>query len=145
MLIGAGGNFCPVARSIGVRRGSPTRLVFAQEVEFWLTGSEIDRLAVSADRPELYFCKDMRGYGWCFRKHDFLNVGLGRTDQTGLSRYSHLRLASYLPLLRQRLAPPPPTALLNLLPTNWVASAAARLLTTRWFDKRFVLDQFFLR
>ncbi len=28
---------------------------------------------------------------------------------------------------------------------GWVASAAARLLTTRWFAKRFVIDQFFLR
>ena len=226
MLVGAGGNFCPVARSIGARRNSRATLVFAQEVEFSLTESKIDRQAVAADRPELYFCKDMRGYGWCFRKHDFLNVGLGRTDQNGLSRwvagfvdfleksgrvrfdlparfhghayrlfdgsaetpvadgvlligdsaglaypqsgegigpaiesgllaaqiilqsagdYSRLRLASYLPLLRRRLAPPSPNALLSLLPTNWVASAAARLLTTRWFAKKFVMDQLFLR
>ncbi len=31
--------------------------------------------------PELYFCSDMKGYGWCFRKQNFLNVGLGRLDQ----------------------------------------------------------------
>ena len=226
MLVGAGGNFCPVARFLGAPRGSPETLVFAQEIEFSLTESELDRLDVVASRPELYFCKDLRGYGWCFRKDQFLNVGLGRTDQTGLSHwvagfcdfldksgrvrfdlparfhghayrlfdgnaeipvadgalligdsaglanpqsgegirpaiesgllaaqtifhsagdYSRLRLACYLPLLRRSLAAPQPSALLRLLPAGWVASAAARLLTTRWFAKRFVIDQFFLR
>jgi flavin-dependent dehydrogenase len=31
----------------------------------------------------------MKGYGWCFRKHDILNVGLGRLDPRGLS--GHVR------------------------------------------------------
>ena len=34
--------------------------------------------AVQPDQPELYFCDDLKGYGWCFRKGNFLNVGLGR-------------------------------------------------------------------
>jgi menaquinone-9 beta-reductase len=35
---------------------------------------------VRAEVPELYFCSDMKGYGWCFRKGNYLNVGLGRAD-----------------------------------------------------------------
>jgi 2-polyprenyl-6-methoxyphenol hydroxylase-like FAD-dependent oxidoreductase len=37
--------------------------------------------------PELYFCNDMKGYGWCFRKRNYLNVGLGRMDQHRLSEH----------------------------------------------------------
>jgi flavin-dependent dehydrogenase len=33
----------------------------------------------------LRFCDDLQGYGWCFRKGDFLNVGLGRLDRDRLS------------------------------------------------------------
>ncbi len=44
--------------------------------------------AVSApEKPELYFCPDMKGYGWCFRKGNFLNIGLGRLDQHRLSEH----------------------------------------------------------
>jgi flavin-dependent dehydrogenase len=32
----------------------------------------------------LFFCPDMKGYGWCFRKGNFLNIGLGRADSHGL-------------------------------------------------------------
>ena len=28
--------------------------------------------------PELYFLRELDGYGWCFRKGDYLNIGLGR-------------------------------------------------------------------
>jgi menaquinone-9 beta-reductase len=37
--------------------------------------------SIQEDVPELYFCPDMKGYGWCFRKKNFLNVGLGRLDR----------------------------------------------------------------
>ena len=37
------------------------------------------------DTPELYFCADLKGYGWCFRKRDYLNIGLGREDNHLLS------------------------------------------------------------
>ena len=33
---------------------------------------------VAQHSPELYFCDDLLGYGWCFRKGNHLNVGLGR-------------------------------------------------------------------
>ena len=74
MLVGAGGHFCPVSRMLngGSDRGP---VVAAREVEL-----PIDQCAceVAAERPELYFCPDLAGYGWCFRKGDYVNVGLGR-------------------------------------------------------------------
>jgi flavin-dependent dehydrogenase len=36
--------------------------------------------------PELYFCPDLKGYGWCVRKGDFINIGLGREDNHGLAQ-----------------------------------------------------------
>lgn len=78
MLVGAGGHFCPVAKSLGTRERQTRSAVVAQEVEFPIPADQSDRVAVRADVPELYFCADMRGYGWCFRKENYLNVGLGR-------------------------------------------------------------------
>ena len=44
---------------------------------------------VEHDRPELYFCDDLKGYGWCFRKGNFLNVGLGREGNHRLPEHVH--------------------------------------------------------
>jgi menaquinone-9 beta-reductase len=35
--------------------------------------------------PELFFCDDLQGYAWCFRKGSFLNIGSGREGETRLS------------------------------------------------------------
>ena len=78
LVIGAGGHFCPVARFLGAHLGKEERAISAQEIEFEMNPSQIDRCGVSAEQPELYFCDDLKGYGWCFRKGNFLNVGLGR-------------------------------------------------------------------
>ncbi len=76
VLVGAGGHFCPVARFLnGPIRTEP--IVAAQEIEAQVIGAS---LAIDGDTPELFFCPDMRGYGWCFRKGDYLNVGFGRQD-----------------------------------------------------------------
>jgi flavin-dependent dehydrogenase len=40
---------------------------------------------VSATRGELLFCDDLAGYGWCLRKGNYLNIGLGRETTAGLS------------------------------------------------------------
>ena len=40
---------------------------------------------VKPDIPELYFTPDLMGYGWVFRKGDYLNIGLGREDRHRLS------------------------------------------------------------
>src|ERR1035437_1588752 len=42
---------------------------------------------IAGELPELYFCRDLRGYGWCFRKQDVLTVGIGRIDNRGLSQH----------------------------------------------------------
>jgi geranylgeranyl reductase family protein len=92
VLVGAGGHFCPVARLLN---GSPPRdaPVVAQEVEFRLEGSALDGCRVDPERPELYFSPDLRGYGWCFRKGAYLNVGLGRRDPRALPQHLEAFLA----------------------------------------------------
>ena len=87
MLVGAGGHFCPVARLLN---GSADRapLIAAQEVEFRIDPREAPSVTVAAEKPELYFCKDFMGYGWCFRKQDYLNIGFGRLDPHALPRAS---------------------------------------------------------
>lgn len=86
LLIGAGGHFCPVARFLGARLGEEP-IVAAQEVEFRMDARQLSRCRVEADAPELYFTPDVKGYGWCFRKGEFLNVGLGREDRTRLTEH----------------------------------------------------------
>ncbi len=85
VLVGAGGHFCPVGRYLG-NKGSPAP-VLAQEVEFEMDASQSARSNVEGELPELFFCRDMLGYGWVFRKGNFLNVGLGRTDSHEISRH----------------------------------------------------------
>jgi geranylgeranyl reductase family protein len=78
VVVGAGGHFCPVARHLQGTDRIHAQPVIAKEVEFSLDG----RLSsVAADTPELFFCRDLEGYGWCVRKDDFLNVGIGRRER----------------------------------------------------------------
>lgn len=86
VLVGAGGHFCPVARLLN---GSPPReaTVVAQEVELRLEGDALAACRVEPERPEIYFCPDLRGYGWCVRKGAHLNLGLGRRDARALPRH----------------------------------------------------------
>ena len=87
MVIGAGGHFCPVARKLNPQKHDDTEVVFAQEYEIELDEVQQDQCGVQADRPELYFLPELDGYGWSVRKGNFLNVGLGRTDNHQLSKY----------------------------------------------------------
>ena len=87
MLVGAGGHFCPVAQRLGNATDLPQPVVAAQEIEFPLDARQQEHCPVEGNRPELYFCRDLMGYGWCFRKGDFLNVGLGREDRHRLSEH----------------------------------------------------------
>jgi len=97
VVIGAGGHFCPVARQLAIvgrgftppqagRKGPPdvreVRPVVAKEAEFPLEPGGSD---VLGELPELFFCRDLEGYGWCVRKGDFLNIGLGRRDHGDLN------------------------------------------------------------
>jgi len=95
LLVGAGGHFCPVARWIG--NESADDPVVAQEIEFLMTDEQAANCKVKGEIPELYFCRDLKGYGWCFRKNNFLNIGLGRMDQHNLPKH----VAGLLEFLRR--------------------------------------------
>jgi menaquinone-9 beta-reductase len=85
MLVGAGGHFCPIARLTGSHdRESP---VVAQELEFEMDAQQASSCAIREEFPELYFCRDLAGYGWCFRKGNYLNIGLGRLGRQGLPEH----------------------------------------------------------
>lgn len=83
IVIGAGGHFCPVAQRLrgGVDVAQP---VVAKEAEFPLDGHETQ---VSGHMPELFFCRDLQGYGWCVRKGHYVNVGIGRRDSQGFGAH----------------------------------------------------------
>lgn len=85
LLIGAGGHFCPVARLLS--GDVEESVVAAQEIEFAMDARQAEACAVAAEVPELYFCHDLLGYGWCFRKGDYLNIGLGRQDKHRLTEH----------------------------------------------------------
>jgi geranylgeranyl reductase family protein len=86
VVVGAGGHFCPVARLVGAKKGAEPAVV-AQETEFEMDALQLAGCRIRKDTPELYFCRDMKGYGWCFRKGDVLNIGLGRADPHRLSAH----------------------------------------------------------
>lgn len=87
LVIGAGGHFCPVARLLGEERQTADVVVAAQEIEFEMDAGQQADCRVAGETPEIYFCEDLEGYGWCFRKGNFLNVGLGRMDRSQLSSH----------------------------------------------------------
>jgi len=85
MLVGAGGHFCPVARYLG--NHEETQPVVAREVEFEMTPAEAESCTVQGEIPELYFSRDLCGYGWLFRKEKWLCIGLGRLDPHELPQH----------------------------------------------------------
>lgn len=86
LVVGAGGHFCPVARAIGAK-GVSELAVAAQEVEFEMTAAQCASCNVETQVPELFFTPDLKGYGWVFRKQNYLNIGLGREDKHRLSSH----------------------------------------------------------
>ena len=86
LVVGAGGHFCPVAKLTGAKPARENAVV-AQEAEFEMDDRQQAGCRVRPDTPELYFCADLKGYGWCFRKNNYLNIGLGRMDQHRLSEH----------------------------------------------------------
>lgn len=84
LVIGAGGHFCPVARRLESSAARHAPIVAAQEVEFEMSAGQQAACPVPGEMPQLYFCPDLKGYGWVFRKGGYLNVGLGREDSDAL-------------------------------------------------------------
>jgi geranylgeranyl reductase family protein len=97
LLVGAGGHFCPVARMLDgadqTLEGDRSPLVAASETELRLEPAQAESCPVEPSRPELYFSPDLAGYGWCFRKGDYLNLGIGRRDTRGLLGHREAFLA----------------------------------------------------
>ena len=87
LIIGAGGHFCPVARLLGEGPGSHETIVAAKEVEFEMTPEQAQICQARGDTPELWFCRDLKGYAWVFRKENYLNIGLGREDNHRLTEH----------------------------------------------------------
>ncbi|KEF30749.1 geranylgeranyl reductase [Marinobacter nitratireducens] len=87
LVVGAGGHFCPVARLLGDGPGSHETVVAAKEVEFEMTPEQASACEARGDTPELWFCRDLKGYAWIFRKGNYLNIGLGREDNHKLSEH----------------------------------------------------------
>jgi menaquinone-9 beta-reductase len=73
-IVGAGGHFCPVARVLNPRDDHAVTVV-GRELE---ARAPLAEARVDGASPELYFCRDLDGYGWCVRKGDYVNVGFGR-------------------------------------------------------------------
>ncbi len=88
LVIGAGGHYCPVARAID-SKGVSELAVVAQEAEFEMNVQQKENCTIKQEVPELFFTPDLMGYGWVFRKGDYLNIGLGREDKSKLS--SHVK------------------------------------------------------
>jgi geranylgeranyl reductase family protein len=102
ILVGAGGSGCPVARMLnGTMRGRP--LVIAREAESRIDAADRASLAIEEEVPELFFCRDLRGYGWCVRKGEYVNVGLGRLDPRSLPAAT-ARFVAFLEA-RQKIPP----------------------------------------
>ncbi len=86
LVVGAGGHFCPVSRLLGTQpepretKKTTETIVAAQEIEFPLTAAQRSECHFDNDVVQLYFCPDLKGYGWCFPKGNYLNIGLGRED-----------------------------------------------------------------
>lgn len=87
LVVGAGGHFCPVARLLGEGPGSHETIVAAKEVEFEMTPEQAQGCQARGDTPELWFCRDLKGYAWVFRKGNYLNIGLGREDNHRLTEH----------------------------------------------------------
>jgi flavin-dependent dehydrogenase len=52
-----------------------------------MTGEQLVQCNAAGDTPELFFCRDLKGYGWVFRKQNYLNIGLGRQDNHKLNAH----------------------------------------------------------
>ena len=98
LVVGAGGHFCPVARSLGADLGHAEQVVAAQEIEFEMSPQQAEQCRLQGALPELFFCRDLKGYGWCFRKGNFLNIGLGREDNHKL----HEHVAAFCDFLQAK-------------------------------------------
>lgn len=102
LLVGAGGHYCPVAQHLGVQKRFEKNLS-TLELELELESHELASYGVNPECPDLVYFDDIRGYGWCFRKGSFMNVGVGRTKSRNLKDF----LEAFLAVMERRGKIPP--------------------------------------
>ncbi len=78
VLVGAGGHGCPVVRALHRSSAEAARFVSVEMLELTLDSRSAARRRIAPELPQLYFSRDLGGYGWAARKGDVLTVGLGR-------------------------------------------------------------------
>lgn len=102
LLIGAGGHYCPVARYLGTNLQRES-CISTQELEIKVEEAKRGDYRIDPASPLIVYCDDMRGYAWCFRKGAFVNIGIGRTQNTSLKKH----LSEFLEqLVKRKLIPP---------------------------------------
>ena len=79
VVIGAGGHFCPVAKTFG-NTIKKDKAVYAVVSESKIGRNVIKDLTPYINTPEIIFNDDFSGYGWYFSKGDYLNIGVGSTS-----------------------------------------------------------------
>jgi flavin-dependent dehydrogenase len=77
VVVGAGGSNCPAARFLNGAGQWPS-LIVARETEFRIDRADRAGCRIQSGMAEIYFFDDVQGYGWCVRKGDYMNIGLGR-------------------------------------------------------------------
>lgn len=97
LLIGAGGNNCPVARVQGAVPAKEPAVV-ALVAEYRMDQEQSTRCRVAAGTVVISFTRDLKGYGWLFRKGSYLNVGLGSMEKSDLRG----QLAEFCEQLKRR-------------------------------------------
>jgi flavin-dependent dehydrogenase len=86
-LVGAGGQFCPVAAWLRAAARAPwpaedVSTVVAREIESAWSSPERGGAPMW---PHLWFSRDLDGYGWVFPKGEFVNIGVGRRSARGFA------------------------------------------------------------
>lgn len=102
LLIGAGGHGCPVSRHLGNQLGNKITSVAAQEIETEMTVSQSELCRIQPEQPELVFSNKLNGYGWVFRKNNWLNIGFGCEERGNIrtqvgSFYEALKRSEKIP------------------------------------------------
>jgi flavin-dependent dehydrogenase len=105
IVVGAGGYSCPVARVLNAATAASMPLVVAREAEFVLDPESSTRCSVQGPVAELFFTGDLAGYGWCVRKGEVMNVGLGRLDRR-LTRNEVEEFSAFVGRARRFAVPP---------------------------------------
>lgn len=89
ILIGAGGNACPVSRKWG-SKSKDEDLILATESETKIGADRLRNLTPYYGTTELFAEPDQNGYAWYVTKGDWVNIGIGRFSSGTDNLKTHL-------------------------------------------------------